>query len=258
MTENRKVPFKLLFQIFKTKYPFSGIGLVFTTLSIFVFIPAIVFFNSTKDAYEKYDYETIITQGKDLTAKITSVQTQNNVTVNNVFHPQIIDYTFSDNGQTKNDKFKTLTNADNPVFEIGGSIIIKTYNRESVIKNLEPFSFPINLFYILPLIFLLVGIPFFLVGLLPVFRHYRLYKNGIRKEATIISLSTTRILPVVTMRQNVLVKYYHLGQNGKKILDKSISTGLHLMTEKKVQDKIDIFISSKDESISCIVPKVLF
>ena len=208
MTENRPVPFKLLFQIFKTKYPFSGIGLVLITLSIFVFIPVIVFFNSTKDAYEKYDNERIISQGKDLTAKVTSVQTQYNVTVNNVFHPQIIDYSFRDNGQTKIDKFKTLTKTDNPVFKIGDSINIKAYNDESVIKNLKPFSFPINLSYILPSIFLLIGIPFFLIGLLAVLKHYRLYKNGIRKEATIISLTTTGILPVVVMIQNVLVNYF--------------------------------------------------
>ena len=257
MTENRTVPLKLLFPIFKTKYPFSGIGLVFIILSIFVFIPSIAFFNLTKDAYEKYDYDKIINQGKDLTAKVTLVQTQNNVTINNVFHPQIIDYTYSDNGQTKNDKFKTLTNADNPVFKIGDSINIKTYNDESVINNLKPFSFPINLFYALPLIFLLIGIPFFLIGLLPVLKHYRLYKNGIRKEATIIALTTTGIIPIVSMSQNVLVNYFYLGQNGNKILDKSISLGLYLMTEKKVQEKIDIFVSENDENISCIVPKAL-
>lgn len=257
MTENRQVPFKLLFAIFKTKYPFSGIGLVFIILSIFVFIPAIAIFNSTKDAYEKYDYEKIISQGKGLKAIVTSVQTQNNVTVNNVFHPQIIDYAFSDNKQKKNEKFKTLTNKEKHVFQIGDTINIKAYNDESVIENLEPFSFPIKRFYILPLFFLLIGIPFFLIGLFPVLKHYKLYKSGIRKEATIISLTTTGILPVVSMAQNVLVNYFHVGKYGNKILDKSISLGLYLMKEKKVQDKIDIFVSSKDESLSCIVPKAL-
>jgi hypothetical protein len=257
MTENRPVPFKLLFKIFKTKYPFSGIGLVFITVSIFVFIPVIVFFNSTKETYEKYDYDKIISQGKDLTANVTSVQTQNNVTVNNVFHPQIIDYVFSDNGLTKNDKFKTLTNADNPVLNIGDSINIKIHNGESVIKNLKPYSFPINLFYILPSMFLLIGIPFFLIGILPVLKHYRLYKNGIRKEAIIISLTTTSLLPIVSTTQNILVNYLYIGQHGNKILDKSISSELNLLAEKKVHDKIGIFVSSKDESISCIVPKAL-
>ena len=257
MTKNRAVPFKLLFSIFKTKYPFSGIGLVFIPLSIFVFIPVIMFFASTKDTYEKYDHEKIINQGKDFTAKVTLVQTQNNVTVNNIFHPQIIDYTFSDNGQTKNGKFKTLTNANNPIFKIGDSINIKSYNGESVIKNLKPFSFPINQFYILPLIFLLIGFPFFLIGLLPVFKQYRLYKNGIKKEATIISLTPTNMIPIINVNQNVLVNYFHVGQNGEKILNKSISSGLHLLAEKKLQDKIDIYVSSNDENISCLVPKPL-
>ncbi len=117
MTENRRVTFKLLFDVFKTKYPFSGIGLTFIILSLFVFIPLIVLFNSTRDAYEKYDYDKIITQGKDLVATVSSVQIQDNVTVNDVFHPQIINYTFNDNGQTKNDKFKTLANADKLIFK---------------------------------------------------------------------------------------------------------------------------------------------
>jgi hypothetical protein len=257
MIENRPVPFKLLFEVFKTKYPFSGIGLTFIILSLFVFIPLIAFFNSTKDNYEKYDYNNITSQGKDLKAIIHSVETQNNVTINNVFHPQIIDYTYKDNGQTKNDKFKTLTNNDNTTFKIGDTINIKVYNGESVIKNLKPFSFPISLFYVMPAIFLLIGIPFFLIGLLPTLKNYRLYKNGIRKEAIVISLTTTRVLPVVSMNQNVLVTYFYIGQNGNKILDKSISSGLYLMTEKKAQDKIDIFVSPNNENVSCIVPKSL-
>jgi hypothetical protein len=257
MIENRPVPFKLLFEVFKTKYPFSGIGLTFIILSLFVFIPLIAFFNSTKDNYEKYDYNNITSQGKDLKAIIHSVETQNNVTINNVFHPQIIDYTYKDNGQTKNDKFKTLTNNDNTTFKIGDTINIKVYNGESVIKNLKPFSFPISLFYAMPAIFLLIGIPFFLIGLLPTLKNYRLYKNGIRKEAIVISLTTTRVLPVVSTNQNVLVTYFYIGQNGNKILDKSISSGIYLMTEKKAQDKIDIFVSPNNENVSCIVPKSL-
>jgi len=257
MTENRPVPFKLLFAIFKTKYPISGIGFVFIILPIFVFIPLIAFFNSTKDTYEKYDYDNIIKHGKDYTAKVTSVQTQYNVTVNDVFHPQIIDYTYNEDGQTKNDKFKTLPNSGNPVFKIGDAIKIKIYNGESVIKDLKPFSFPIYLFYAIPLIFLLMGISFFLIGLWPVLKHYRLYKTGIRKEATIISLTTTSIVPVVSMRQNTLVNYFYFGESNNKIIAKSISPGLYLMTGKKVQDKIDIFVSSADENISCIVLKAL-
>lgn len=257
MTENKPVPLKLLFAIFKTKYPLSGIGLTFIILSLFVFIPLITFLNSTKDAYEKYDYDKIIAHGKDLIATVNSVEIQNNVTVNNTYHPQIIDYTYSDNGVTKKGKFKTLSNSNNKLFEIGDTINIKSLNAETVIKNLKPFSFPIALFYLIPLIFLIVGIPFFIVGLMPALRHYRLYKNGSRKEATIISLTPTNVLPVVAMKQNVLVNYFYFGQIGNKILGQSILPGLNLLTEKKVEDKIDIFVSPKDERVSCIVPKEL-
>lgn len=254
MNENKPIPFKHLFAIFKTKYPFSGIGLTFIILSLFVFVPLIAFWDSTKDAYEKYDYDKIINYGNDLTAIVTNVEIQRNVTVNNVFHPQIIDYTYNHNGQSNNDKFKTLANANNPVFKIGDSINIKIYNGESVIRGLKAFTFPVYIFYILPFMFLLIGIPFFLIGLLPVIKNYRLYKTGIRKEATIFSLTATTVIPVVTMSRNVLVNYFYYGQNGNKIFGKSISPGVQLKAEKKEQDKIAIFVSPKDETISCIVP----
>jgi len=64
MNENRPIPFKHLFAVFKTKYPFSGIGLTFIILSLFVFVPLIAFFSSTKDAYEKYDYDKIFNYGR--------------------------------------------------------------------------------------------------------------------------------------------------------------------------------------------------
>lgn len=256
MQEKRPVPLNLLFSIFKTKNPFSGIGLVFIILPITVFIPLIAFFSSFKEAYEKYDYNKIINQGKSSTAKVTLVTIQKNVTIDKV-HPQIIEYAYNNNGWSKDDKFKTLGNANNPVFNIGDSISIKIFNGESVIEGLKPFTFPIHFFYMPAFFFLLFGISFFLIGFLPVLKHYRLYKTGIRKEATIISFYTTYVIPVVTMNQNVLVNYFYLGQNGNKIFDESISPGLELLTEKKEQDKIDIFVSPKNETISCIVPKSL-
>jgi hypothetical protein len=50
MTENRRVPFKLLFNIFKTKFSFSGIGLAFIVLPLFVFILLIVGCSGTSES----------------------------------------------------------------------------------------------------------------------------------------------------------------------------------------------------------------
>jgi len=256
MTDNKQISLKLLYEVFKTRFPFSGIGLLFVILSIFVFLPIVMFLNSTKESYENYNYNNIVKEGKDATALITSIDTENNVTINNQFHPQIINYIFDNNG-LKKDKFKTLSKSVLTNFKIGDSVNIKLYNGESVIINLEPYSFPYILLYLLPLIFLFVGIPNLLIGLFPTIKSYKLYKSGTKRNATILSITTTRITSLATLKQNVVVNYFYIGENGNKILGKSIVNGLNILTEKNVQDTIDIFVSTKDENVSCVVPIAL-
>lgn len=258
MTDNRKVSFRLLYNVFKTKLPFAGIGLVFILLSLFVFVPLIVVFNASKNDYEKYDHDIIRKKGKDIKGTITSIQTQQNVTVNIVYHPQIIDYTYEENSHAKTDRFKTLVNISRQSFHVGDTVNIKAYRGQSVLVDYEPFSFPVKLFYILPAVFLLVGSPLFLMGLLPVLKHYQLYKSGTRKNATIVSLATANTVSTWPLQQNVVVHYFYTGHLGHTIIGTSISNGLHLLAEKKVQDNIDIFVSATDENKSCIVPKELY
>jgi len=255
MTEKRKVPIKLLYNIFKTKFPISGIGLVFIPISIVSFIAISITIGLTKDNYEKYDYNKIATHGKVLTAEVTSVQTQYNVTVNNISHPQIIEYRYDENGNLKYDKFKTIVTDEKKGLKVGDSVSIRAYNEETVITDFKPYSFPLYLFYSMPAMFLLVGIIFILVGLIPTIKHYQLYSKGIKRKATILSMTPTSIIPFLPLRQNILVNYYYIGATGNKLVGTSISKGIYLLTEKKEQDDIDIFVSAGDESKSCIVPK---
>ncbi len=251
MGEKRQVPFRLLYDVFKSRFPFSGIGLVFVLLAMFILIPLITILDSSKAVFEKYDYNLIAAQGMALKAKVVSIETETNVTVDNQFHPQIIEYAFTYNGQFQQDKFRTLTSGSGNAHHVGDEVKIKLLNGASVMEDLKPFTFPFQMFYILPFIFLLIGIPFMLIGLLPAIRNYGLYKNGIEGGATILSIAKKGVIPVVR------ISYRYIGANGNKIVGSSISNDLLLLSGKKVQGTIKIFVSARDENISCIVPRAL-
>lgn len=175
MIQKRSGLLKLSLEVFKTRFPFSIIGFVFIVMSVVALMTA-RFFSFTRDYFDNYDHAAIDAKGKDLKATVSTLQTQYNMTVNEDFHPLIITYTFQDNGQVKSDKFKTLTGPDKQVFKVGDTLNIKLYNGETMIKNLESYSFPYFMFYIIPLLLLLMGIPFLLMGLLPVLKKYQTMK----------------------------------------------------------------------------------
>lgn len=261
MSQTRAVPQRLFYDTFKSRFPFSAIGLAFVGISVFILFPLVASLNNNKEPYEKYDNALIKEKGTDLAARITDVTTEYNVTINNHLHPQIITYQFTDNGQLKTDHFKTLPNDPTATPKTGESVGIRYYHNQSVIKNLASFTFPFQLFYILPAIFLLVGIPFLLVGLIPSIRNYNLYKNGIEAQGTIIAITatSTRITKSYSgIKQNVLVNYYYYSSHGHKLLGETLSNDLLLLSEKKANDDIKIFISPKDETVSCIVPRALY
>ena len=252
----REVTFSNLITLIKNRRPFSILGIVFVFSSIFILLPSILFMtNSFIEPYQQYDFDKIEQNGTEQNAKITDLRPVNNVTINGE-HPLKISYEFLDNGLTKSDKFQTMDLEKTNEMKIGSEIKIKTFEHQSKIQNLEPFTFPFYMFYILPLIFLIVGIPFLAIGLVPALRDYNLYKNGNVKEATIISMLPNSGLPISGIGQSILINYYYLSSNGEKIFGKTKTTDFSIMTEKKAEDTIEIFVSENDETKSCLIPKL--
>lgn len=252
----REVTFSNLVKLIKDRRPFSILGIVFVFSSIFILLPSILFMtNSFIEPYEKYDFEKIEQNGIEQNAKITYLNPVNNVTINGE-HPLRISYEYVDKGLTKSDKFQTMDLEKTSELKIGSEIKIKTFENQSKIQNLESFTFPFYLFYILPLIFFVLGSIFSIIGLVPAFRDYNLYKNGIVKEGTVISLIPNSGLPITNIGQSILINYYFIGSSGEKIFGKSKTTDFSIMTEKKSEDKIKLFVLENDENKSCIVPKL--
>ncbi len=252
---NRKVTFLNLVELIKNRRPFSTMGIVFLFSSIFIILPSVIYMTSLSEPYEKYDFEKIEQNGTEQNAKITDLRSVNNVTINGE-HPLKISYEYLNNGVTKSDKFQTMDLAETNQMKIGSEIKIKTFENQSKIQNIEPFTFPFYIFYILPIIFFVLGTIFSIIGLVPAYRDYNLYKNGIVKEATLISMVPNSGLPISGIGQSILINYYYLSKNGEKVFGKSKTTDFSIMTEKKAEDKIKIFVSENDETKSCLIPKL--
>ena len=253
---NRKVTFGNLITLIKNNRPFSTIGIIFVLSSLFIMLPSILFMtNSFVEPYEKYDFDKVEKNGSEQNAKITDLRSVNNVTINGE-HPLKITYEYLDKGITKSDKFQTMDLEKTNEMIIGNEIKIKTFENQSKIEGLEPFTFPSYLFYFLPLIFFILGSIFSFIGLVPVFRDYNLYKKGIVKEATLISMVVNSGLPISGRGQSILVNYFYENRSGQKIYGKSKTNDFSIMVEKKVEDKIKIFVSENDETKSCLIPKL--
>ena len=252
----RKVTFSNLITLIKSRRPFSILGIVFVFSSLFIILPSILFTTkSIIEPYEKYDFNKIEQNGTEQSAKITDLQPVNNVSINGK-HPLRISYEYLEKGVTKSDKFQTMDLDKTIKMKIGSEIKIKNFKNQTKIQNLEPFTFPLYLFYILPLIFFILGSIFSLIGLIPALRDYNLYKNGIVKEATLISMVPNSGLPISGIGQSILINYYYEGRNGQKIFGKSKTSDFSIMVEKKVEDKIKVFVSENDETKSCLIPKL--
>jgi hypothetical protein len=223
------------------------LGLGFTLIPLIILTPLVWFMKlSGEQPYEKYDHKKIEAQGVEIPAKITYIKVMYNVSVNGE-HPVVISYSYQNNGQTSNDKFETFDLERIANWNVGDEVKIKVLGDESKIAGVEPFSFSFSFFYIIPGIFLSIGIPFFIIGVLPVIRLYNLYKNGIVREATVVAVEPAR--------QGVEVNYYFTGVHQDRVFGKSRADYTYL-SEKQPGDKVKIFVSEQNENNSCLIPKL--
>jgi len=221
------------------------LGLVFTIIAGLTFIPVGILVSAFAKPYEKYDQQRIDEQGAKKTAKITFITEIYNVTVNGE-HPRLISYVYQDQGSMQVDKCQTLDLEPIANWKVGDTIDIKVLGNESKIQGVEPFSFPFYIFYAIPLMLLLVGLAFLITGVWPALKRYNLYKNGDVYEASVVNMQPGR--------RGSIVSYFFIGSNGDEIFGESIGE-YALLSEKRVNDKVKIFVDAQNENRSCLVPK---
>lgn len=251
----RKVKFSTILNILKKKPTPMLIGFLFTLIPLFlVLVLSIVFSSFGKDTPE-IDYELINLQGNETTAEITDIETQYNVTINGV-HPTIISYKYLENGKEIASKYKVLEERKIEKLEIGNDIKIKELNGNSIVKDLKPYGFSIWFFLLIPIPFLIIGLPFLIYSILNLKKELKLYKFGIISKGKIISMMPKSGLPVSNVGQGIIVHYEYETRNGKKIIGESFTTDFSIMSDKKKDDLVPIFISPENEEKSCVVPKL--
>jgi len=246
-----------MFKLLKSGSGSGILGFIFTSLSLFVLVPLVIILSIIlKEPYNRYDFKEIRKNGTEKRAVITFIKTLYNVNINGV-NPMVISYEYTDGGQKFTDSFETLDVERTTGFTIGKEINILEFESQTMIKGLEPFSFPVELFFILPGMFLITGVPLLLIALIPALRIFKLYKTGIVKEAIVVSLnSKTTMTSLRRFSQSFLVNYYYFDDFGNKIYGESASNDLLLTKELKTGDTIKIFVSERNETKSCLIPKL--
>lgn len=256
--DKRKVGFNILLRLIRSKGPIATMGLIFTILSVVILFPLVIILSVVlRNPYAKSDVDKIKSQGVEKNATITNIKIISNVTVNDA-HPVVLTYSYTVGSQTLTDKFEALVDYYKiEGLKVGDKIPVLDYNGQSIVKNLEPYSFPVGLFYLLPGIFFIIGSIFLLTALFPALRIYNLYKKGIIKDAQIVSMSIENNIPFTSGRQNLIVDYFYNDAYENQTLGEAKTDDMLLLHEKKSGDTIKIFVSETDDQLSCIVPRLL-
>lgn len=251
----RQINFSTYLNLLKKNPIPTLIGFLFTILPIFMMVIFSIAFSSINTDTPEIDYDLINQQGKELNAKITDIETQHNITINGV-HPSIISYTYSIDGQDVNSNFKTLSERKIRNYEIGKVITIKELNGSSIIKDLKPYDFSTKFLLFMPLLFLIIGLPFLLYSIFKLRKEVNLYKYGRIAKGKIISMIPKAGLPISGIGQGIIVHYQYEPAQGKSIIGESFTTDFSILNDKKKDDFLPIFISDESEDKSCIIPKL--
>ena len=248
-------PFVLI-KLLRGKKPFGIMGLIFIIVSVVSLIVMSNIDTKMSEGYEKYDHSAVMQNGTEKEAFITKLEPLANVSVDGE-NPLVISYDYKEGTRTISDKFQTLDLEKTHNFKLGDAIKVKSYNNESVIVGLKPYGFPIEIFFMGPGMFLLVGSILFLIGFIPALKIYKLYQNGIVREATVFSMYIDNGTPRTNFGKAIIVNYHYLDPRSNKVSGTSYTYDFSIMHEVRPDDKIKIFVSETDESQSVMVPKKL-
>lgn len=250
----RKVSFSTTYNLIKKKPITLILGIILIAIPSLLIILFSLIFTSFSDDTPEVDYKLIDSKGKETTAVVTDINIQYNVTINGV-HPTIISYQYDEKGKKIESQQKVLEVRKVEELEIGDEISIKTFNGNSIIKNMNPYEFPFKIFSIFPIFIISIGLFFIIYSIMSIRKDINLYKFGYLSNGRIISIMPKQGLPISNIGQGIVVHYEYETKNGYKVFGESFTSDLSLIGYKKKDDLIPIFISPKNEHFSCIITK---
>jgi hypothetical protein len=251
MGNKRQVGFKVVFDLLKGKRPFGILGLALVILSVLILLFMIPFVIGFRGENNSYSFSDIQKYGSEKDAKVTSLNTVRNLSINNV-NPITVTYEYEDNGTMITDKSETLDIDKVSSLNAGKVIKILVYDHQSIIKDVEPYFVP-GWIPLIPVPFFIVGIILFCLGLVPALKKYSLYRTGVIKDAVITSIDINNNVPVL-LSTKIPVSYDFLDDHQNKVHGQSESTDLLFWMQKKAGDIIKILVSKNNVNETCIVP----
>lgn len=250
----RTVPLSVLFKLIKEK-PISLVGLLFVFGALFFMFPLLlVLMPQLKTDQDRYDYDAISQRGEIVTATVRDLQQLRNVTVNGQ-HPLRIGYDYPANGALKQDVFQTFDLDKARRLEVGDTVTVRSYQGQSAIVGLENFRFPYFLFFLIPVVFVLIGTPFLFFGMLPVWKKFNLYRSGIPRKGTLVAMTPKTSRYARHANPHVSVDYYFTGTGGERVFGNASTADFSILNEKKSGDDLKLLVS-EDEKNSCLVPQL--
>jgi len=256
MDKKRKAGFTTLFNLMKRKGPYSIIGLAFIILSVMILLFVCPFWIAFRGENSGHNFDAIGKYGVQKDAKITYIKIVTNLSINEE-HPVIISYEYDDNENKIKDKFETLDLENIAGLNVGSVIKIVVYDHQSMIKGVEPYTFPNWIFYLIPLPLFIAGIILLLIGLIPALKIYDLYRTGVVKDAAIIPPSpNNEVGSLADFKRKFTVNYYFMDEYQNKVYGECEPTDLLFFIENKGSGIIKIFVSKDDETKNCIVPRL--
>lgn len=254
MSINRQVPFSAFWKLFNKKRPYPQMGLVFTCLSLFFFLPFMFFMqNEMSQPYENYNTEAILKDGVMVQGELLSISAVENVNVNGR-HPQVISFKYQFDGKTKADKFQTMDEAYLSLLKPGEKLNIKVLNGEATITDADPYRFPFIVMLFAPLMFIVVGVILLLIGLFPALKTYRLYKHGSIMDGLITSLTPMQGRTPLASRYVLITYTVEPAVGGSKIYGEDTTKDFSILSRKKVGEMIEVFVSEHNSDNSAMVP----
>ena len=253
--EQRQVGLRTIFDLLKQKPGHLIFGTMFTLIPFFFGGLFVLIFSFAGSDSPEVDYGLVDKNGTATQAIINNIEVQGNISINNE-HPRVVSYSYQSGDKLIEDKFRALDSAKVSRLEIGDTIQIKHYNGQTIIADLKPYAFPTD-------ILLLVLTPILIIGLIALGLLYwrvkgqiDLFKNGTVTNAEIVAMTPVSGLPISGIGQRVNIHYQYLTTSGQKLLGESTTTDYTILTSKKQGDNINIFVSSDNETKSCVFSRL--
>jgi hypothetical protein len=253
--EPRKVGFRTIVDLLKQKPNHLFVGGLLTAIPLFASLVILFIFSLMASDVPDVDYDLINQKGESAKAKITSIETRENVSINNQ-HPSVIHYRYSLSGKEVESSVEVLSPNRVSQLNVGDSVDIKHLAGNSIITGMESASLPLGVVVMALTPIFLIGLLVLLLLYLRVNREIKIYRYGDIRSAELISINTRSGILSPRFRQNLIVHYQYKTTLGERILGEQETNDLSLLNDKKPGDTIKIFVLPNDESKSALIRKL--